>query len=200
MIGLGLLLSAVTTASGGVSRSRLDLDTDAFGLIPQVTLGEKTEVYNGYDVETLKRKLAEFAPVTVTSDVTDFTEDERKVLDHIIQAAKYMDPIFNRQVFRWYNETREKLSQQTGDLATAQLEYYNMMRGPWDRQNHHQAFAVDIDHPQGAGFYPSHVTKEAWDTFVNEHPEDKEQLESLVTMVLGIHQKYSYSINIIGLL
>ena len=106
-------------------------------------------------------------------------------MEHIIAAAKYMDPIFNRQVFRWYNETRAKLANQPGDLAKAQLELFDMMRGPWDRQNHHTAFAVDIEHPEGAGFYPSMLTKKEWDQFLEEHPEEKERLENLVTVVLG---------------
>ena len=150
-----------------------------------MTLGEPTKEYNGYDLETLRRKISEFAPVTVTSDISDFTDSEREVLEHIIAAAKYMDPIFNRQVLRWYNETRAKLANQPGDLAAAQLELYDMMRGPWDRQNHHTAFAVDIEHPDGAGFYPSQLTKEKWDQYVEDHPEEKEQLENLVTVVLG---------------
>ena len=48
-------------------------------------------------------------PVTVTSNIDDFTEEERNVLSFIIEAAKYMDPIFNRQVYRWYNRARENL-------------------------------------------------------------------------------------------
>ena len=71
------------------------------------------------------------------------------------------------------------------DLANAQLILYNMMRGPWDRQNHHKAFAVEFERPEGAGFYPDDVTHEAWEQFIEQHPEEKNQLESLVTMVVG---------------
>ena len=70
-------------------------------------------------------------------------------------------------------------------LAKAQLDLYNMMRGPWDRQNHHKAFAVEFGRPEGAGFYPEEVTHEAWEKFIEQHPEEKAQLESLVTMVVG---------------
>ena len=70
-------------------------------------------------------------------------------------------------------------------MAKAQLDLYNMMRGPWDRQNHHKAFAVEFERPEGAGFYPEEVTHEAWEQFIEKHPEEKTQLESLVTMVVG---------------
>ena len=60
-------------------------------------------------MEALGVKIAEYAPVTVTSDIEDFTDNERKVLEFIIEAAKYMDPIFNRQVYRWYDRVKENL-------------------------------------------------------------------------------------------
>lgn len=67
-----------------------------------------------------------------------------------------------------------------------------MMRGPWDRQNHHKAFAVNLERPEGAGFYPENVTQETWEQFIEDHPEEKSQLESLVTMVVGIILRISH--------
>ena len=97
-----------------------------------------------------------------------------------------------------------------------------MMRGPWDRQNHHAAFAVDTERPRGGGYYPAGVARSGedctlgcsgwwegtlknimyvlhlynvragcascvdWDQYLVDHPEDREQLESLVTMVVGM--------------
>jgi len=156
----------------------------AFGGIPRSSdLGE-TQIYNNYSLDALGVKISEYAPVTVTSNIEDFTDNEKKVLDLIIEAAKYMDPIFNRQVYRWYNRVRENLESDSSELAKAQLDLFNMMRGPWDRQNHHKAFAVEFERPEGAGFYPEKVTHEAWEQFIEQHPEEKTQLESLVTMVV----------------
>ena len=76
-------------------------------------------------------------------------------------------------------------------MSQAQLALYDMMRGPFDRQDHHKAFAVNIERPEGAGFYPSYMTKEFWDSYLEKHPEDKDKLENLVTMVLGNHIFYN---------
>ena len=84
----------------------------------------------------------------------------------------------------------------SSDLANAQLVLYNMMRGPWDRQNHHKAFAVEVERPEGAGFYPDDVSHEAWDQFIEQHPEERGQLESLVTMVVGKTFKHMFLIKI----
>ena len=57
------------------------------------------------------------------------------------------------------------------------------MRGPWDRQDHEKPFAVTFPKPVGAGFYPEDLDEEMWKEYVAEHPEEKERLANLVTMV-----------------
>lgn len=63
---------------------------------------------------------------------------------------------------------------------------YDMMRGPFDRQDHHKAFAVNVERPEGGGFYPAYVTKKFWDSYLKKNSDDKDKLENLVTIVLGI--------------
>ena len=82
---------------------------EAFGLVPEVTLGEAPVEHNNYTVAAIRSKLAQYAPVTVTADISSLTDREKNVLIFIIEAAKLMDPIFNRQVFRFYDETRAQL-------------------------------------------------------------------------------------------
>jgi len=175
----------------------LRLSDDTFGFVPQIVQGKSTKVYGDYTLEVLKRKIAEFAPVTVTTDISGITETEKKVLDLLINAAKYMNPVFNRQMFRWYNETREKLTQDGSELAQAQLEFFDIMRGPWDRQEEEKPFAIEYERPPGAGVYPIDMTKEDFESYIANHPEEKENLENLVTIVLQkgdklVANNYSY--------
>jgi len=175
----------------------LEISDHTFGFVPQIVRGQETKVYGEYTLEVLKRKIADFAPVTVTTDVKDFTETDTKVLELLIEAAKYMNPIFNRQMFRWYNETRDKLKQDGSELAKAQLEFFDIMRGPWDRQEEEKPFAVEYERPPGAGSYPINITKEVFESYVAKNPDEKEKLENLVTIVLQRDNKlvannYSY--------
>ena len=57
------------------------------------------------------------------------------------------------------------------------------MRGPWDRQDHEKPFAVTFPKPVGAGFYPEDLDEARWKEYVAEHPEEKERLANLLTMV-----------------
>jgi len=202
MAGLLTLLLGISTSAcvGSALRSRtqdLEIREDTFGFVPQVVNRQITKVYGDYNLEHLRKKIKAFAPVTVTTDITKFSYKEKKVLELLINASKYMDPIFNRQAFRWYKETREKLKEDQSDLAKAQLEYFDIMRGPWDRQDEHKAFAIEYERPKGGGSYPINITKEKFENYVVAHPEEKENLENLVTIVRKIDDKlvannYSY--------
>ena len=69
------------------------------------------------------------------------------------------------------------------ELAAAQLEYFDVMRGPWDRQDHHNPFAVNLEKPEGAGYYPEDLDRESWDSYLEEHPGQRAEFESLFTVI-----------------
>jgi len=198
---LALLLYLSSSAwKGQAFRARthdLEISEHTFGFVPQILVDKSTKVYGEYTLELLRQKIAEFAPVTVTTDVSSLSETEKKVLDLLISAAKYLNPIFNRQAFRWYNETRDKLVGDASDLAKAQLEFFDIMRGPWDRQDEHKPFAIEYERPEGGGMYPAKLTKEKFETYVANNQEEKAGLENLVTIVLQkgdelVANNYSY--------
>lgn len=47
----------------------------------------------------LAAKIRRFAPTDVTADPSQLSENDRKALDKIIEAAKLLDPLFLRQVW-----------------------------------------------------------------------------------------------------
>lgn len=121
-------------------------------------------------------KIAQFAPVTITADISSLPPSEKAALDKIIEASKLLDPIFDRQVYAKNPELEKTLS---GDALT----YFKIMRGPWDRQDHHKPFAIDIPHPPGAGFYPIDLSASDLDAYLAQHENQKKQLLGLFTVV-----------------
>ena len=73
---------------------------------------QQAEVYNNFTVVELRKKISQFVPVTVTAETEDFTESETQVLDLLIAASQYLNPVFNRQSFSLYKETRDQLVKQ----------------------------------------------------------------------------------------
>jgi len=175
----------------------LRISEHTFGFVPEIVKGADTKVFGDYTLDVLRRRISDYAPVVTTTDVSYLTDSERRVLQLLIEAAEYLNPIFNRQSFRWYEETREQLKRDGSDLAKAQLEFFDIMRGPWDRQEDEKPFAVEYERPPGAGGYPMNITKEEFKEYIEKNPEKKKDLESLVTIVLQkgdelVANNYSY--------
>ena len=62
------------------------------------TFTSQTGKPEGGDPE-LAKKIARFAPTTLTADVSKLSAKDRQALDKIIAAAKLLDPLFLRQVW-----------------------------------------------------------------------------------------------------
>ncbi len=138
--------------------------------------------------EQLAAKVLQFVPVELHADLTSLPESEQLALAELIEAAKLLDPIFDRQVWAEYPRHEQRLidaasAEGAGELERRRLEYFEIMRGPWDRQDHFAPFAIDIPHPPGAGFYPPGLGAEEFQTFAAANPEMRGPLENLFTVV-----------------
>ena len=136
------------------------------------------------DDGALRAKLAQFVPAVITADVSTLPPSEKKALDAIIAAARLLDPVFDRQAWAGNPPLRAKLTEDASEHGKLVLAYFDLMRGPWDRQDHFKPFAVDRPHPPGAGFYPEDLTADGFKAYVVAHPDWKDALESLTTVVV----------------
>ena len=131
----------------------------------------------------MKNKVAQFAEATLTADISRLPASEREALALLIQASRLLDPIFDRQAFAGNPELRVALAKDTSPEGKLTLEYFDIMRGPWDRQEEFAPFAIATRHPDGAGFYPSDLTKADFEAYVKAHPSERAALEGLLTVV-----------------
>ena len=74
-------------------------------LLSTTLIGQKP---NGGDPD-LARKIARFAPTTLTADTSKLTPKDRQALEKIIAAAKLLDPLFLRQVWSGNDALEKKL-------------------------------------------------------------------------------------------
>jgi len=135
------------------------------------------------DASELAHRLAQFAPAVITADIDDLPASERKALDLIIEAARELDPIFDQQAWTGNYVLERRLERREDGAGKLRLQYFRIMRGPWDRQNEHEPFAVTTERPPGAGYYPEDLTADEFRSYVKKHPSQKDALESLFTMV-----------------
>jgi hypothetical protein len=129
---------------------------------------------------TVSERLAQFAPTVLEADLTGVPEQEREVLAELIRAAGLMDEIFLRQV--WVDNPQMRAELANGDPTTR--EYFTVNFGPWDRLDEMRPFVENAPpHPPGAGFYPTDLSSTQFEEWLSEHPEQRSELTSLLTVV-----------------
>lgn len=121
------------------------------------------------DEQDLARMSARFASTQLAADTSQLSPGDQVALQKLIAAAKVMDDIYLKQLWKGNPALYEKLRKNRGasKLAAAQFDYFWLNKGPWSDLDAHKAFLPDVParKPEGANFYPEDMTKaefEAW--------------------------------------
>ena len=111
------------------------------------------EAPNTTDMDIFTR-LTQYTSFRLESDLSLLSENERKMLPLLIEAAQVMNGLFWRQSYG----DREELLSSIDDSELQRLVEINY--GPWDRLAGNQPFVPGIgSKPAGARFYPEDMTK-----------------------------------------
>ncbi|MDD5544038.1 MAG: peptidase [Acidobacteriia bacterium] len=134
-------------------------------------------------VSDIQKKLQQFEPAEMCFDPATLTEDQERVLRKMIEAARWMDEIFWRQsshdALQWRNQLQASRSPHDRDM----LRYVRIHYGPYDRLDEFHPFLGERSKPLGAGMYPEDLTREQFVEYVQQHPEERGQLENAYTVV-----------------
>jgi hypothetical protein len=126
----------------------------------------------------IEKKLAQYTTVRLTADLGKLTEDERRMIPLLIDAARFMDAIFWRQAYG----NRDSLLRSITDPAVQR--YVEINYGPWDRLAVNAPFVEGAGpKPKGAGFYPRDMTKEEFEAAARKSPAMGKALRSQYTVV-----------------
>ncbi len=136
------------------------------------------------NIQHVKNQIAKLAPVEISADWRLLTENDRAVLRKLVAAAKLMDEIFLRQVYSRNVTIRNALKAENHPDYPVLLQYFSINFGPFDRLNHDQPF-INLSHPKpaGANFYPEDMTREEFEHWLREHPEDEADFTSNYTII-----------------
>ena len=122
----------------------------------------------------LAAKINRFAPTVLTADTSRLTPGDRKALQKIVAAAKFLDPLYRQQIWSGSEALLKKLESELSDAGRERAHYFRMNQGPWSRLDENQAFieGVPARLPQ-ANFYPADITKEEFNTWLSRLPDEE---------------------------
>jgi hypothetical protein len=122
--------------------------------------------------DTLMKKLDDFAVYKLTTDISKLSENERKMIPLLIEAARIMDDIF------WIEAYGDKNALLDSMRKDEERKYAMINYGPWERLNDNNPFIAGVGpKPAGANYYPADMTSEEFDNLAD--PE-KTGLYSLI--------------------
>ncbi|MCI0411586.1 peptidase [bacterium] len=135
-------------------------------------------------IPELKERVKELPRTVIDYDRSLLNDKERKVVAGLIEASSYIDEIFWRQASEENPALRKELDTHPDSLAK---QYFYTMKGRWDRVHHNEPFLGPFgkagEKPQGGGFYPLDMTKEEFEKWIADHPEDKEKFQGLNNVI-----------------
>ena len=122
--------------------------------------------------DSLSAKIQRFAPTEITADAQRLSPGDRKALDKIIEAARYMDAIFLRQVWSGNAALEKKLEQDASPIGRERLHYFRINMGPWDRLENEAPFIPGVPHirPPEGSFYPEGMTRNEFESWIKSLP------------------------------
>jgi Peptidase family M49 len=125
----------------------------------------------------LAKKIARFAPTTLTANTAKLSALDARALAKIIAAAKLLDPLFLRQVWSGNDALKAKLESDKTAVGRQRLHYFLINDGPWSRLDSNEPFIEGVPHekPSHANFYPDDITKDEFNSWLNGLPGSEKE-------------------------
>lgn len=131
----------------------------------------------------VEEQLEKLAPVVLTHDISYLPAEEVQVIKLLVKASQHMDECFRIQVWNENQAIFSSLQKSSLPEDRTYLDLFVTMFGPWNRLEEDDPFINNIPKPEGANFYPTDMTKEEFEKWVQNNPEQKEAFESTFTMI-----------------
>ena len=105
----------------------------------------------------------QYAKVTLTTDISHLSDNEVQMLDLLFQAGQIMDDIYWTENFNGDKDEFLNGIEDPNARKYAEINY-----GPWDQLDNRRVFIPGYKaKPEGAGFYPTDMTKEEFEAWEN---------------------------------
>lgn len=132
--------------------------------------------------EHIQLQLEKLAPVAIAQDLSYLPPREVHVIKLLVKASNHIDNIFLDQVYKNNTALLAELKN-SQNIDPCYLDLFKIMFGPWNRLDKNTPFINSTAKPDGANYYPIDITRNEFNKWLKEHPEDREQFENEFTVI-----------------
>jgi len=131
----------------------------------------------------LAKRVAKFRAVQMPFRAAGFSDDERQLVEKLVDACRYLEDIFWRQSDPEALALYQLLagSKNPSDVLLRRYLWINASR--FDLIDENKPFVGKDPLPPGRGFYPQGLTRAQIEKYVSEHPEKKAEIYGPTTVV-----------------
>src|SRR5580698_9882964 len=134
-------------------------------------------------VADLDRRVAQFARVEMPFHTAGMTPREVKMVEKLVDASRYLEEIYWRQVDPDGLTLYQSLAESKGPRDVNLRRYLHINASRFDLLDDNRPFVGTTPMPPGRGFYPVDLTREKIEQYVKAHPEKKEEIYSSTSIV-----------------
>jgi hypothetical protein len=126
-----------------------------------------------------------FAPVDIGADISTLPASERQALADLVDAARYMDALFLRQVWAGNETMLQTLARGASDTERQLLRAFLLNKGPWSRLDADAPFVPGAPpKPPGANFYPIGTSKQEIQSWLDSlRPDARQEAAGFFTTI-----------------
>ena len=134
-------------------------------------------------IPDLKQRLARFRQVEMPFHSEGMTSREKQMISKLVDASRYLDDIFWRQLDPDALDLYKSLEGSTNPKDVELRRYLWINGSRFDLVDNNHPFVGTSPMPPGGGFYPQGLTREQIEQYVKEHPEKKAEIYSSTTVI-----------------
>lgn len=157
----------------------------------QPTAGSQAATMSTSEAETklvaptaeLEAMRQQFDVVQMDVDTSFLTDEDVAVVNKLNQFGNLMSEIYFRQRSEKNPEWLAAIESGEFDDQQLLLDLFKLHFGPWDTLDHNKPFFGSEPMPAGAAFYPEDMTKEEFESWLSDHPEDEQAFRSGHTVI-----------------
>jgi len=131
----------------------------------------------------LARQYEKFAEVQMSPDTSFLSENERAVVNKVIEASKLLSEVYLRQLNVRNPATRRQIENSDRPDKDLLLKMFDLHFGVCDGLEDGHVFYGNKPCPKGGGFYPADMSQQEFEDWISAHPQDEEAFRSGYTVI-----------------